>query len=78
MRAQPAIGLHIASHRIDNRDDLESRIASILGCPSPAFVELVVTKEAPTLGTSKPSVEMTDARFTRMGDELRRIRSCLV
>ena len=67
-----------ASLRIDNREDFETRIGAILSGPSPAFVELVVTKEAPTLGMSKPSVEMTDTRFTRMGDELRRIRSHLV
>lgn len=67
-----------AAHRINNVEDLESRIGSILSGPSPAFVELVITKEAPTLGPTKPSVEMTDARFIRMGEEMRRIRSHLV
>lgn len=66
------------SQRIDDLRDLESRIGALLDGPSPAFVELVVTKEAPVLGIGKPSVEMTDARFTRMGDELRRIRNHLV
>ncbi|AJG23448.1 thiamine pyrophosphate-dependent enzyme [Cupriavidus taiwanensis] len=66
------------SQRICDLEDLERKLHSILSGPAPAFVELVVTKEAPTLGTTKPSVEMTDARFTRMGDELRRIRSHLV
>ena len=46
----------------------------ILAGPGPSFVEVVVEYDAPTLGTENPAVEMTDERFTRMGDEIRRIR----
>ena len=42
-----------------------------------AFIELKVASEEPKLGPQFPAIEMTDARFTRMGDELRRIRSSL-
>ncbi|SIT39046.1 Thiamine pyrophosphate enzyme-like TPP-binding protein [Paraburkholderia piptadeniae] len=67
-----------ATYRIDNAGSLQSQILSIINGPSPTFVELVVKKEPPVLGADRPSVEMTDARFTRMGDELRRIRRQLV
>jgi len=63
-----------AAQRIDALDDLESRMKGILAGPGPSFVEVVVEYDAPTLGTENPAVEMTDERFTRMGDEIRRIR----
>lgn len=63
--------------RFGNLDDLKRRIAEILAAPGPVFVELVVAAEDPKLGTDYPAIEMTDARFTRMGDELRRIRAAV-
>lgn len=67
-----------ATHFITEADDFEQRIAGILAGPQPAFVELIIESDPPVLGAEKPSVEMTDQRFTRMGDELRRIRAALV
>jgi phosphonopyruvate decarboxylase len=67
-----------SSRRISDLNEFGDHIEQVLSAPSPAFVELVVTQEQPTLGVARLSVEMTDARFTRMGDELRRIRGCFV
>ena len=63
-----------AAQRIDALDDLESRMKGILAGPGPSFVEVVVEYDAPTLGAENPAVEMTDERFTRMRDEIRRLR----
>lgn len=49
----------------------------LLKAEGPVFFELIVASEAPTLGVDRPSVEMTDARFTRMGYEIQRIRNTL-
>lgn len=63
--------------RFASIDELRQELPGILAGPSPAFIELAVASETPKLGTEFPAVEMTDARFTRMGDELRRIRAAL-
>lgn len=60
--------------------DLESfndAYAGLLEGEGPVFFELMVTSDAPALGAHRPSIEMTDARFTRMGDEIQRIRRTL-
>ena len=56
-----------SSQRITNLEVLEARLPSVLNGPAPSFVELVVEYDNPSLG-------MTDERFSRMGDEIRRIR----
>lgn len=66
-----------ATWRFSNVDELTRQLPGILAGPAPAFIELAVESEVPRLGTDFPAVEMTDARFTRMGDELRRIRAAL-
>ncbi len=43
----------------------------------PAFIEVCTGYAPASLGTKVAAVEMTDERFTRMGDELRRIRATL-
>ena len=63
-----------SAQRIDKLEDLESRLGGILARPGPSFVEVIVEYDAPALGTENPAVEMTDERFTRMGDEILRIR----
>ena len=63
-----------SSQRIPNLEDLEARLPSVLNGPAPSFVELVVEYDNPSLGIENPAVEMTDERFSRMGDEIRRIR----
>jgi phosphonopyruvate decarboxylase len=68
---------YAATYRFETLSSFEAGIAEVLQGASPAFVELRVSSETPTLGTQRSSVEMTDARFTRMGDELRRIRNIL-
>jgi thiamine pyrophosphate-dependent acetolactate synthase large subunit-like protein len=71
-----AAGYH-AAHRLTSLDDLREDLAQILRGPSPAMIQLVVGHDKPLLGSSHPSVEMTDGRFTRMGDELRKTRAHL-
>ena len=63
--------------RFASIDELTDELPGILAGPSPAFIELAVASEAPKLGSEFPAVEMTDARFTSMGAELRRIRAAL-
>ncbi len=66
-----------AVRRFASIDELTQQLPGILAGPAPAFIELAVESEVPKLGTDFPAVEMTDARFTRMGDELRRVRAAL-
>lgn len=66
-----------AVRRFASIDELAQQLPGILAGPAPAFIELAVESEVPKLGTDFPAVEMTDARFTRMGDELRRVRAAL-
>lgn len=67
-----------AVYRFDSADDFEGGLEAVMNGPFPAFVELLIATDGPTLGQNLPAVEMTDVRFTRMGDELRRIREHLV
>lgn len=76
------VGLALAAgyrsgHRFADIESFTSSYGELLKSQGPVFLELMVSPEAPVLGTEHPSVEMTDARFTRMGDEIRRIRSHL-
>ncbi|WP_374619355.1 thiamine pyrophosphate-dependent enzyme [Pandoraea sp.] len=66
-----------STFRVGSADEFKARLADILDAPAPTFVELAVDSAAPTLGEAFPAIEMTDARFTRMGDELRVIREAL-
>lgn len=66
-----------ACYRFESAEQFAAGISEVLDGPAPAFVELAVSHNAATLGPDNPAVEMTDARFTRMGDELRRIRARL-
>lgn len=64
--------------RCADEEGFKQELAAALSGKGPAFIE-VDTEHAPTtLGEKMPAVEMTDERFTRMGDELRKIRSALV
>lgn len=58
-------------------DGYREALGAALRQPGPAFIEVNTGYAPATLGHSVPAVEMTDARFTRMGDELRVIRSTL-
>ena len=59
-------------------EDFSQALASALDLKTgPAFIEVCTGYSPATLGERMPAVEMTDERFTRMGDELRRIRSAL-
>ncbi|WP_101675509.1 thiamine pyrophosphate-dependent enzyme [Alloalcanivorax mobilis] len=66
-----------ACYRFDSAEQFAAGITEVLSGPAPAFVELAVSHNDATLGPANPAVEMTDARFTRMGDELRDIRARL-
>jgi thiamine pyrophosphate-dependent acetolactate synthase large subunit-like protein len=65
------------AHRLTSLETLQEDLAKILEGPSPAMIQLVVGYDKPLLGSAHPSIEMTDARFTRMGDELRKTRAYL-
>ncbi|EKT4483612.1 hypothetical protein QEM02_003752 [Pseudomonas putida] len=67
-----------AVYDFDSQQSFDHALEGILEGPSPAFVHLRVSSEPATLGNDFPAVEMTDQRFTRMGDELRTIRQVLV
>ena len=66
-----------STYRFTSVTALKEGINAVLNGVAPAFVELVVGYDKPALGIDNPSIEMTDARFTRMGDEIRRIRAHL-
>lgn len=68
---------YAATYAFETKQSLLSGLKSIFTGDAPAFIELKVASEEPKLGPQFPAIEMTDARFTRMGDELRRIRSSL-
>jgi thiamine pyrophosphate-dependent acetolactate synthase large subunit-like protein len=66
-----------ACYQFKTIEEFQAAIATILAGAAPAFIELVVGYDQPALGVANPAVEMTDARFTRMGDEIREIRAQL-
>lgn len=69
---------YVSAMRCDTEEEFKQHLIAALAVKGPAFIE-VHTEYAPaTLGDKMPAVEMTDERFTRMGDELRKIRSALV
>ncbi len=65
---------YASTFKFDSRDAFAEHLESSLEQTGPSFVELLVETAPGVLGKARPSVEMTDTRFTRMGDELRRIR----
>lgn len=66
-----------ACYRFATAEALQAAMDTVLGGAAPAFIELVVGYDQPALGAANPAVEMIDARFTRMGDEIRQIRQHL-
>lgn len=65
------------AYRFESAEAFADGLPKVLSGPAPAFVELAISYDPAVLGNEKPAVEMTDARFTRMGDELRHIRELL-
>jgi phosphonopyruvate decarboxylase len=65
------------AYSFSNKEMLAASLDEIFQKNAPAVIELKIAYEKPILGKQRPSIEMTDARFTRMGDELRCIRSTL-
>ena len=63
--------------RCESEQKYREVLATALSSPGAAFIEVNTGYAPATLGHSNPAVEMTDARFTRMGDELRTIRMTL-
>lgn len=63
--------------RCNSEEEYRHALASALGAEGSMFIEIDTCYAPTTLGKTVPAVEMTDARFTRMGDELRRIRETL-
>jgi phosphonopyruvate decarboxylase len=53
------------------------RLAEHLRRPGPSFVQLDVEPSPSRIGPAQPAPETTDARFTRMGDEIRALRRAL-
>jgi thiamine pyrophosphate-dependent acetolactate synthase large subunit-like protein len=58
-------------------DVAPARIVAHLRSPGPTFVQLDVDASPSRLGPAQPAPETTDARFSRMGDEIRAIRRAL-
>ena len=69
---------YTSSTRCESEQEYRDALSAALGSPGAAFIEVNTGYALATLGNSIPAVEMTDARFTRMGDELRTIRKTLV
>lgn len=63
--------------RCDDEQGLKDALSAALSDHGPAFIEVCTGYAPASLGTKVAAVEMTDERFTRMGDELRRIRATL-
>jgi phosphonopyruvate decarboxylase len=68
---------YTSSVRCDSEDGYRHALAAALKTTGAKFIEVDTGYAPATLGPSVPAVEMTDARFTRMGDELRTIRKTL-
>ncbi len=66
-----------AVYHFDSSEAFAEQLPKILQGPAPAFIDLAISYDPAVLGSEKPAVEMTDSRFTRMGDELRRIHDLL-
>lgn len=66
-----------ATYRFASLENFVDGLGDVLSGPAPAFIELVVDYDQAVLGLEHPAIEMTDARFTRMGDEIRGIRKHL-
>lgn len=64
--------------RCASEEDFKEELGIALALDGAAFIEVNTGYSPATLGEKMPAVEMTDERFTRMGDELRRIRAALV
>jgi thiamine pyrophosphate-dependent acetolactate synthase large subunit-like protein len=58
-------------------DIAPERIAAHLRGAGPSFVQIDLEPSPSRLGPAQPAPETTDARFSRMGDEIRAIRSAL-
>ena len=66
-----------ATYRFASLQNFVDGLGDVLSGPAPAFIELAVDYDKAIMGVEHPAIEMTDARFTRMGDEIRRIRKHL-
>jgi thiamine pyrophosphate-dependent acetolactate synthase large subunit-like protein len=59
------------------QDLAPDRIAAHLRGPGPSFVQLDLDPSPSRIGPAQPAPETTDARFSRMGDEMRALRRAL-
>lgn len=69
---------YVSAVRCGSEEELRVELTNAMLSRGPAFVEVNTGYPPATLGVQIAAVEMTDERFTRMGDELRRIRSTLL
>lgn len=69
---------YISAVRCFDEDEFREELSIALTLKGPAFIEVGTGYAPATLGDQMPAIEMTDDRFTRMGDELRKIRSVFV
>lgn len=68
---------YVSAVRCADEQDFRAALDAAMSIKGPAFIEVRTTYAAATLGDQLPAVEMTDDRFTRLGDELRRVRATL-
>lgn len=64
--------------RCSTAEAFKQEMSERLAQPGPHFIEATTEYSDAVLGRKIASVEMTDHRFSRMGDELRRIRGALM
>lgn len=69
---------YVSSVRCSTPEEFRQHLNAALRIDGPAFIEVCTAYAPATLGETMPAVEMTDERFTRMGDELRKIRTRLL
>ncbi|PZQ77344.1 MAG: thiamine pyrophosphate-binding protein [Variovorax paradoxus] len=68
---------YFSALRCASEEEFKHELIAAMLKRGPAFIEVNTSYAPATLGNQIAAVEMTDERFTRMGDELRRIRACL-
>ena len=68
---------YLSATRCRDEKSFTDALDAALEREGPSFIEVDTSYAPATLGSKIAAVEMTDERFTRMGDELRRVRAVL-
>lgn len=68
---------YVSAERCVDQDGLRAKLESAMSLRGPSFIEVSTVYSVATLGEQIPAIEMTNERFTRLGDELRKVRTIL-